>query len=343
MTLREAIAAWELHLTAAHAAARTIQSYIRDDLAGLEVFARAEGSAVVDDVRALDLAFLRRWCAFLAERRSASSRARAVACVRSWGRFLRRRGFIESIAAEQLATPKVPPRTVPNVLLSVDEARRVVESACERSGRGLRDRAALELLYGSGLRLSEVCALDVDDVDLRERIARVQGKGSKERDVPLGRPCVDALREWKRARAALARDFEFSDATALLVSTGPGPGNTGCRISRRSLHKIVQHAGELAGIRALHPHALRHTCATHMLDGGADLRAIQEFLGHARLTTTQRYTHLSAEHVLGVYRKAHPLARRPAPGVMKASPSPTGQREDLDALGAEHAKPKKRC
>lgn len=303
-SLAETIAAFEQHLTVAGRSPRTIGAYIGEDLAGLSAFARAEGSHVVDDVQALDLAFLRRWVAAISSKHAPSSVARKVACIRTWNRFLRRRGFVSTAVADQLGTPKVV-RGLPRVL-SVDEARVVVESACEETANGLRDRALLELLYGSALRISELIALDVGDVDLREANARVLGKGGKERDVPLGRPCVEALARWELARTALARDFEFRSA-ALFVST---KGNVGQRVSERTVRNVVHRYGQLAGVERLHPHALRHTCATHMLEGGADLRAIQELLGHARLRTTERYTHVSMKHLLDVYARAHPLAAR---------------------------------
>lgn len=325
-TLVEAIAGFAQHLVVAHYARKTVAAYIDEDLAGLAAFARAEGAPVLEDVAKLDVFLLRRWLGAVSHKHATSSVARKVACVRSWNRWLRRRGFVSTVVAEQLATPKVR-RSLPMVL-SVDEAKVVVESASRRGARvvysrsstGLRDRAILELLYGSGLRVSEVSALDVHDVDLREGWARVHGKGGKERDVPLGRPCVAALKRWTRARAALARHEAFKEPDALFVLVADwGRGVVGTRIGQRTIGRIVSHHGALAGQPELHPHALRHTCATHMLDGGADLRAIQELLGHARLTTTERYTRVSMEHVMRVYRKAHPLAvRRRGPGPVKA-------------------------
>ncbi len=328
MNLAEAIEAFALHLKAAARPERTIRSYIDDDLAGLAAFAVREGSAAVEDVRACDVAFLRAWLKNLAERRAPSSRQRAVACVRSWQRYLRRRGVLSSVPADEIAMPKLPPRTLPKVMLSVEDARRVIESACDSSTRGLRDRALLELLYGSGLRLSELCALDVHDVALREANARVHGKGGKDRDVPLGQPCVEALRRWLHVRAGLARRFKFQAPEALFVTTGTGAEgrgwSVGNRLDKDRVQYVVRKCGKLAGVQT-HSHALRHACATHMLDGGADLRAIQELLGHATLRSTERYTHVSTEHILGVYARAHPLAsrrrrdERKGPGLVKAT------------------------
>jgi integrase/recombinase XerC len=156
--------------------------------------------------------------------------------------------------------------------------------------------------------VSELCGLSLGDVDLGSAEARVTGKGRKERVVPLGRKCVEALRAWLEARPSVVNPrTKLQDPAALFLAT------RGRRIGRRQVHGIVQKYGALgAGRPDLHPHALRHTCATHMLSGGADLRAIQEMLGHASLSTTQRYTHVSIDHLMKVYDQAHPLAG-PAP------------------------------
>ena len=170
----------------------------------------------------------------------------------------------------------------------------------------LRDRAFLELLYGGGLRVSEACGLDLGNVSLDERTVRVMGKGRKERIVPIGRKCEAALRAWLADREELRHPRTgFLDPLAVFVST------RGRRLGPRAAQLIVRRYGIAGAGRAdLHPHALRHTCATHLLDGGADLRAIQEMLGHASLSTTQRYTHVSVAHLMAVYDAAHPLARR---------------------------------
>jgi integrase/recombinase XerC len=246
---------------------------------------------------------LRGWLGGLARKHAASSIARKVAAVRTWMRWLRRRGVITTCPADELATPKVR-RGLPT-LLSVDAAREVVEAPQGDSPRSLRDRALLEVLYGSGLRVSEVCGLDVTDVDLAGATARVLGKGRKERVVPLGGKCLEALARWLEARPLMVHPRRRTqDPRALFLSV------TGKRMYTRGVHALVQRYGATGAGRAdLHPHALRHTCATHMLDGGADLRAIQELLGHASLSTTQRYTHVSMEQLMRVYDAAHPLAR----------------------------------
>jgi integrase/recombinase XerC len=303
VTIDEAIEAFVRHLEGERRASpRTVEAY-RDDVEGLAAFARERGSRAVGDVRAVDVYLLRGWLGVLARKHAASSIARKVAAVRTWMRWLRRRGVILTCPADELATPKVR-RGLPT-LLSVDAAREVVEAPQGDSPRSLRDRAILEVLYGSGLRVSEVCGLDIADVDLAGGTARVLGKGSKERVVPLGRLCVAALARWLEARPRMVHPRRGTqDPEALFLSP------TGMRMYVRAAHKLVQRYGASGAGRAdLHPHALRHTCATHMLDGGADLRAIQEMLGHASLSTTQRYTHVSMEQLMRVYDAAHPLAR----------------------------------
>jgi integrase/recombinase XerC len=264
----------------------------------------------VVDVRELDVYLLRGWLGKLAgEGMAAASVARKVSAVRTWMRWLRKRGVISTSPADQLASPKVA-RGLPT-LLSVDAAKEVVETATPATPIGARDRALLELLYGSGLRVSETCALDVTDVSLPEATARVLGKGGKERTVPLGRRCVEALGAWLAQRPRVVHPRTGAqDPRALLL------GAHGRRLAVRVAFRIVRQYGALGvGRPDVHPHALRHTCATHMLDGGADLRAIQEMLGHARLSTTQRYTHVSMEQLMRVYDAAHPLAHaRRAPG-----------------------------
>jgi integrase/recombinase XerC len=219
-----------------------------------------------------------------------------VYALRGWlGAFARtharRSGRVEKDPTELLASPKVR-RPLPT-LVSQSAAAEIVETPMH-----LRDRVALELMYGSGLRVSELCGLDLGDVDLRERRVRVIGKGNKERIVPLGDKAAEAITAYLAERGR-------SEERALLLSS------RGKRLGVRAVQKMTKASGALgAGRSDMHPHALRHACATHMLDGGADLRSIQEILGHSSLSTTQRYTHVSIDHLLKVYDAAHPLARR---------------------------------
>jgi integrase/recombinase XerC len=303
VTLDESIARFATYLaTERHASPRTVDEY-RRDLASLAAFAADRGPAGAGDVRSVDLYLLRGWLALLARKHAASSLARKVATVRTWMRWLRCRGYVTASPADQLMTPKVR-RGLPT-LLSVDAAKEVVEAPKGAGLVAIRDRAILELLYGSALRVSELCGLDLDAVDLRDASVRVFGKGSKERVVPLGAACVRALSSWLGVRSRLVHPRRGTqDPRALFVTT------RGRRMYPRAVQQLVHVYGATGAGRAdLHPHALRHTCATHMLDEGADLRAIQEMLGHASLSTTQRYTHVSVEHLLRVYDAAHPLAR----------------------------------
>lgn len=201
-----------------------------------------------------------------------------------------REGLVERSPAERLSPPKVS-RPLPRVL-EVDEASLVVE-APDR----LRDQAVLEVAYGAGLRVSEVQKLDVDDVDLAAGLLRVRaGKGKKDRVAPLGRPGCEAV------RALIASLPEATGAVFRNVR--------GTRISVRALYDIVRSAGARAGVAGVHPHALRHSFATHLLSGGADIRSIQEMLGHASLSTTQRYTQVDLDLLRRVYTDAHPHGRR---------------------------------
>jgi integrase/recombinase XerC len=326
VTLDESLEAFLEYLRAERRASpRTVTEYGRD-IAGLRAFALDRGSNAVHDVQAVDLHLLRAWLGLLARKHAASSIARKVSAVRTWMLWLTRRKILAGSPADELTTPKTR-RGLPT-LLSVDAAKEVVEAPSMDGQAGVRDRAVLELLYGSGLRASELCGLDLDSICLPARhgtpftpggagptqdvpsdaagaSARVLGKGSKERLVPLGSQCVDALARWLEVRAAMVHPKrKTQDARALFLTV------RGARLYPRAVWDIVRGYGASGAGRAdLHPHALRHTCATHMLDGGADLRAIQELLGHSSLSTTQRYTHVSMEHLMRVYDSAHPLAR----------------------------------
>jgi len=303
MRLDDARSRYLTYLAAEKRASPNTQAAYGNDLASLVAFAQ-EKRGGEPELEAVDVYLLRGWLGQLARTHAASSVARKVASVRSFFKWMRRRKIIEKDPAAELASPKVR-RPLPT-FLSVDAAKEVVETADASTPEGLRNRAILELLYGSGIRVSELTGLDLGDVDLHSGAARVFGKGSKERVVPLGRPCVAAVRAYLAAgRAGLVHPKQGTqDPSALFLA------KRGKRLSRREVYGIVRAAGALGAGRAdLHPHALRHTCATHMLDGGADLRSIQELLGHASLTTTQKYTHVSMEQLMRVYDAAHPLAR----------------------------------
>ena len=232
-----------------------------------------------------------------------SSIARKLSAVRSFLRWLVREGVLEKNAARLVATPKLPKKLPSH--LTVDEAFLLMESPKEAKELALRDRCALELLYGSGLRAAEVTSLKLDDIDAGESLVRVLGKGKKERIVPLS----------SKAKAALD---DYRDARERLLARGAGKGGSylllnhrGGRLTPRGLALVVRrHVRALNLPRKVSPHTLRHSFATHLLGSGADLRAIQELLGHASLSTTQRYTHVDVGHLTRVYDGAHPRARR---------------------------------
>ena len=232
----------------------------------------------------------------------AASVARTLSSVRSFHRFLLREGVAHDNPAVGVARPKLP-MSLPHPL-TVDEVKRLLETPDEATPAGQRDRAILELLYGSGLRVSELTGLDVDDLDLEAGSVRVLGKGSKEREVPVGRYGRDAVETYLvRARPVFA--------------TGLGRGalflnQRGGRLSRQSCDRMLRSASRVAGIeRHVSLHTLRHSFATHLLERGADVRVVQELLGHASVATTQIYTLVTREHLREVYYTSHPRARRP--------------------------------
>ncbi|GAA3945595.1 tyrosine recombinase XerC [Microbacterium soli] len=277
----------------------TVRAY-RSDLADL-------GRAVGDgDLATVDLETLRDWLWRATQRGDArSTLARRAAAVRSFFGWARETELVPVDPSLRLVTPRRV-KTLP-VVASADGMRELLEQRRSAASGGdpiaLRDHAILELLYAAGIRVSELCGVDVDDVDLHRRTVRVVGKGDKERIVPFGRPAADAVGAFlTRGRdALLARSTASTPALFL--------GARGARIGPRSVYALVTRAlGPVVGTEHVGPHALRHSAATHLLDGGADLRAVQEILGHASLGTTQIYTHVSAERLTAAYRLAHPRA-----------------------------------
>jgi integrase/recombinase XerC len=226
-----------------------------------------------------------------------SSMMRKLAAVRTLYRYLWRDGAIPASPAEGVATPKQD-KPLPRAL-SLDAAKAVVETPRGSGIRALRDRAVLEAFYSTGARLSELVGLNVGDIEWEAGVLRLFGKGRKERIVPIGSKALAALRAYREALGA-------RNTGAVFV------GESGHRLSSRTIARIVTAAGRSAGEPETSPHTLRHSFATHLLEGGADLRAIQEMLGHASLATTQRYTHLTVDHLMKVYDDAHPRARRKA-------------------------------
>jgi integrase/recombinase XerC len=286
---------------------RTVLAY-RSDLDRFADFWEREfahESAAKTSLAKVDTLAVRSYLAYLHRARlSNRSLARHLSTLRSFFRWACREGHLEKNPAKGLPSPRVPktlPRamTLPDTerLLSADESETLVPE---------RERALFELLYATGLRVSEAAGLDCEDVDLSERLARVTGKGSRERIVPFGEIAADALRAYLPSRAALrhrARDRESEAGEPLFVNARGG------RLTPRSMARLLKRRLRAAGLpEEISPHALRHTFATHLLQAGADLRAIQELLGHASLSTTQKYTHLDAARLREVYRNAHPKA-----------------------------------
>jgi integrase/recombinase XerC len=272
------------------ASPHTLRSYAAD----LTEFTRFLTDEKIGGLPDVDTRAVRAYVARLHQRRlSKATVARKLAAVRSCFRFLARRGALPANPARQVRSPRLG-RRLPS-FLPVDEATVLLNAPPEPSAAGARDRALLELLYASGLRVAEGCGLDLDDLDEARRTVRVVGKGDKERVVPVGETALEALAAHLAMRGR-QRGPLFLNAR-------------GGRLTPRSAHRIVRARARQVGIdQRVTPHTLRHSFATHMLGAGADLRLIQELLGHSRLSTTQRYTHVSPEHLMRVYDRAHPRA-----------------------------------
>ena len=257
------------------------------------------------DPRTVDAQAVRAFLDSLHRRGSSrASVARRVSALRAFGRWLVREGHIDADPASLVAAPKVEQKLPTH--LDMKEVVGMIESADTSTPLGRRDRAILELFYASGLRLSELVSLDLEDINLSGRIARVAGKGGKERIVPFNNSTAKAIKAYLKDRSQLDRPTTSNQQP----TTDPLFLNyQGGRLSTRGVDRIVRrYAREAATRLGVSPHALRHSFATHLLQAGADLRAIQELLGHSRLSTTQRYTHLDATSLLAQYKKAHPKA-----------------------------------
>jgi integrase/recombinase XerC len=297
----QALAAFERYLSRERGlSAHTVRAYTTDLVSLFDHATRAGRHGPAE----LDLALLRSWLSRLASQgRSRSTLARRAAAARTFSAWSAGHGLIPRDVGVLLSSPKAV-RALPGVLRQ-EEARELLRvaglAADDGSPAGLRDRSALEVLYATGIRVSELCGLDIDDVDAARRVVRVIGKGDKQRSVPMGSPAADALDDWLvRGRPALA-----------CPSSGPAVflGVRGARMDPRAVRSLVHRLlAHVAGAPDLGPHGLRHSAATHLLEGGADLRSVQELLGHATLTTTQLYTHVSVERLKATYDRAHPRA-----------------------------------
>ncbi len=251
-----------------------------------------------------------------------SSVARAVVAVRSFHRFCAREGFVDTDPSEDVGAPRVP-AGIPKALDEADVAQ-LLTAVTGDGPLAQRDRALLELLYGTGIRISEAVGLDLDDLDLEDATVRVFGKGSKERVVPLGREARRALRTYLGDGRLTLRHralVQPRDGDAVMLNARGG------RISRQACWQIVRRAGERVALgERLSPHVLRHSCATHMLEHGADLRVVQELLGHASISTTQVYTKVSPSRLRAVYDAAHPASRAARADRARTARAPGGHR-----------------
>jgi len=295
---QHAVEAYQRHLALERGlSVHTVRAYVGDAVGLLDHLARR--SADLDE---LDIAALRSWLARLRSGGAArASLSRRAASARVFTAYAHQSGLLDRDPGALLVSPK-PHRELPAVLRA-EQAGSLVEAEQPEpdSPLGLRDQMILELLYATAIRVGELVRLDMDDVDADRRLVRVFGKGGKERSVPYGAPAQRALDSW------LAR------GRPLLVRAGSGPalllGERGGRIDPRTVRRLVHtRIAAVDGAPDIGPHGLRHSAATHLLEGGADLRTVQEMLGHASLATTQLYTHVSAERLRAAYRQAHPRA-----------------------------------
>jgi len=289
--------------------AHTATSYGRD----LQLFCEFCAQRKLDEVTQIHGADIRQWISFLRHRGlQPKSIQRALSALRSFYKTLFQQGLVKHNPVTGISAPKSA-RRLP-VTLDADQTQQLLQTAGDDEGGDwldVRDQAIMELFYSSGLRLAELAAMNRADIDFAEGFVTVTGKGNKTRKVPLGRIAADALQQWLAQRALLSTNDAANDAAnddALFIS------NRGRRISHRNIQmRIARHAQQRGVPQHVHPHMLRHAFASHVLESSSDLRAVQEMLGHANLSTTQIYTHLDFQHLAKVYDSAHPRASRQQP------------------------------
>jgi integrase/recombinase XerC len=302
LTLEQHLADFFLHLSVErNASEMTVKSY-REDLMQFVTFLREHRKKATLEVSDWSVRALRGWLVWLHEQGySRSTIARRLAAARAFGRFLCRQGVVQANPAQTLRGPRQE-RKLPH-FLTLEQVNRLLQAPTGHTWQGLRDRAILEVLYSAGLRVGELVGLDWDDVDIHEGVLMVRGKGKRERLALLGPAAQQALKEWLAAREAFLQQRKVSQTSAVFVN------RLGTRLSTRSVRRILQTYLRRSGVDArTSPHTLRHTFATHLLDAGADIRGVQELLGHKQLTTTQIYTHVSTRRLRDSYRQAHPRA-----------------------------------
>ncbi len=305
MYLQEAIDSFILYLKSQkNYSVHTIRNYKNDLyqfkqflLMGMNGGKKPQDSLTLESI---DIHIIRKYIGALFNRYKKASLARKISTIRSFFLFLERNGFYQDNAAADISIPKLE-QYIPNYL-PVDEMFRLLEGPDKEKPLGLRDLAILEVLYSCGVRVAELAALNISSVDFNQRLIRVIGKGDKERVVPIGKKAITALRNYLDEVHYLRKKARnYQDDEPLFIN------NRGQRLTTRSVARIIKKYAQKSGlISDISPHSLRHTFATHLLDGGADLRAVQELLGHASLSTTQKYTHVSLDRLMKIYDQAHP-------------------------------------
>lgn len=278
----------------------TLRNY-HSDLSQFEEFLKRvleSETLSIEDIRKVNHITIRAFLSSLYEKGiSKSSLARKVSAVRTFFKYLCRELVISDNPGKMVSTPRKE-KTLPR-FLSIDEMDRLLNTPAGESTLTIRDRAILETFYSSGLRIGEIVAINLEDINFNDSLIRVKGKGRKERIVPIGSKAIEAIREYLKVSSKM-RNAGYP----LFLN------KYGNRITTRSVHRIVEKYKKLSGLWDMTPHSIRHSFATHMLNGGADLRSVQELLGHANLSTTQRYTHVSMDKLMEIYDKAHPRGKK---------------------------------
>ncbi|MDD5434378.1 MAG: tyrosine recombinase XerC [Nitrospira sp.] len=293
----------------------TLRSYC-SDIKQFEEYIRGmlqKDNLTLEDIKNIDHLIIRAFLSNLYDKGiSKASLARKVSSLRTFLNYLNRENKISSNPASLVAIPRKD-KSLPR-FLSIDEMDTLLNAPVGEEVLTLRDRAILETFYSCGMRIAEIEAVNIEDVNFPENLIRVKGKGRKERIVPIGSKALDAIRKYIAANPLTPLGTEFNS-----VPEKGGKGGfdaplflnkSGKRITTRSIHRIVEKYKKLSGLWDMTPHSIRHTFATHLLNGGADLRSVQEMLGHASLSTTQRYTHVSMDRLMEIYDKAHPRSRK---------------------------------
>lgn len=262
-----------------------------------------KNSLSAEDIHKMDHITIRAFLSNLCERGvSKSSLARKISALRTFFNYLCRDSGMMSNPGKMVSTPKKD-KKLPR-FLSVDEMDRLIKAPDGTDTLSVRDKAILETFYSSGIRIGELIAINIEDINFAEKLIRVKGKGRKERIVPVGSKAVEAIKEYLKVSSEMRDTESHNSGLSLFLN------KNGKRITTRSVHRIVEKYKKLSGLWDMTPHSIRHSFATHILDGGADLRSVQEMLGHASLSTTQRYTHVSMDKLMEIYDKSHPRGQK---------------------------------